>query len=91
MVGKALEAAETLSNKNISCEVIDLRTIKPLDIDLIINSIKKTNNLVVCERFPFAGISSEIISQVQELAFDWQTLYKKNNRLGCSSSLRRKP
>jgi len=72
MVGKALEAAETLSNKNISCEVIDLRTIKPLDIDLIINSIKKTNNLLVCEEgFPFAGISSEIISQVQELAFDW--------------------
>ena len=72
MVGKALEAAETLSNENISCEVIDLRTIKPLDIDLIINSIKKTNNLVVCEEgFPFAVISSEIISQVQELAFDW--------------------
>ncbi|MDA9734108.1 pyruvate dehydrogenase complex E1 component subunit beta [SAR116 cluster bacterium] len=72
MVGKALQAAETLSNENISCEVIDLRTIKPLDIDLIINSIKKTNNLVVCEEgFPFAGISSEIISQVQELAFDW--------------------
>ena len=72
MVGKALEAAEILSNKNISCEVIDLRTIKPLDIDLIINSIKKTNNLVVCEEgFPFAGISSEIISQVQEQAFDW--------------------
>ena len=72
MVGKALEAAETLSNEDISCEVIDLRTIKPLDIDLIINSIKKTNNLVVCEEgFPFAGISSEIISQVQEQAFDW--------------------
>ena len=72
MVGKALEAAETLSNENVSCEVIDLRTIKPLDIDLIINSIKKTNNLVVCEEgFPFAGISSEIISQVQDLAFDW--------------------
>ena len=72
MVGKALEAAETLSNENISCEIIDLRTIKPLDIDLIINSIKKTNNLVVCEEgFPFAGISSEIISQVQEQAFDW--------------------
>ena len=72
MVGKALQAAETLSNENISCEVIDLRTIKPFDIDLIINSIKKTNNLVVCEEgFPFAGISSEIISQVQELAFDW--------------------
>ena len=72
MVGKALEAAEILSNENISCEVIDLRTIKPLDIDLIINSIKKTNNLIVCEEgFPFAGISSEIISQVQEQAFDW--------------------
>ena len=55
MVGKALEAAKI--NENISCEVIDLRTIKPLDIDLIINSLKKTNNLVVCEEgFPFAGI-----------------------------------
>ena len=72
MVGKALNASKELLNKNISSEVIDLRTIKPLDIDIIIESVKKTNRLVVCEEgFPFSGIGSEIISQVQEKAFDW--------------------
>ena len=72
MVGKALNASKELLNQNISSEVIDLRTIKPLDIDIIIESVKKTNRLVVCEEgFPFSGIGSEIISQVQEKAFDW--------------------
>ena len=72
MVGKALNASKELYNKDISSEVIDLRTIKPLDIDIIIESVKKTNRLVVCEEgFPFSGIGSEIISQVQEKAFDW--------------------
>ena len=72
MVGKALNASKELLNQNISSEVIDLRTIKPLDIDIIIDSVKKTNRLVVCEEgFPFSGIGSEIISQVQEKAFDW--------------------
>ena len=72
MVGKALNASKELLNKNISSEVIDLRTIKPLDIDIIIESVKKTNRLVVCEEgFPFSGIGSEIIFQVQEKAFDW--------------------
>ena len=72
MVGKALNASKKLLNQNISSEVIDLRTIKPLDIDIIIESVKKTNRLVVCEEgFPFSGIGSEIISQVQEKAFDW--------------------
>ena len=72
MVGKALNASKELLNKHISSEVIDLRTIKPLDIDIIIESVKKTNRLVVCEEgFPFSGIGSEIISQVQEKAFDW--------------------
>ena len=72
MVGKALNASKELLNQNISSEVIDLRTIKPLDIDIIIKSVKKTNRLVVCEEgFPFSGIGSEIISQVQEKAFDW--------------------
>ena len=72
MVGKALNASKELLNKNISSEIIDLRTIKPLDIDIIIESVKKTNRLVVCEEgFPFSGIGSEIISQVQEKAFDW--------------------
>ena len=72
MVGKALNASKELLNQNISSEVIDLRTIKPLDIDIIVESVKKTNRLVVCEEgFPFSGIGSEIISQVQEKAFDW--------------------
>ena len=72
MVGKALNASKELLNQNISSEVIDLRTIKPLDIDIIIESVKKTNRLVICEEgFPFSGIGSEIISQVQEKAFDW--------------------
>ena len=72
MVGKALNASKELLNHNISSEVIDLRTIKPLDIDIIIESVKKTNRLVVCEEgFSFSGIGSEIISQVQEKAFDW--------------------
>ena len=72
MVGKALNASKKLLENDVSLEVIDLRTIKPLDIDLIIKSVKKTNRLIVCEEgFPFSGISSEIIAQVQENAFDW--------------------
>ena len=72
MVGKALNATKKLAENGISVEVIDLRTIKPLDIDLIIKSVKKTNRLVICEEgFPFSGIGSEIIAQVQEYAFDW--------------------
>jgi len=72
MVGKALNASKLLSEHNIDSEIIDLRTIKPLDINLIIDSVKKTNKLIICEEgFPFSGISSEIISQVQEKAFDW--------------------
>ena len=72
MVGKALNATKKLAENGISVEVIDLRTIKPLDIDLIIKSVKKTNRLIICEEgFPFSGIGSEIIAQVQEYAFDW--------------------
>ena len=72
MVGKCLEASKILSEKGVDAEVIDLRTIKPLDHDLIIQSVKKTNKLITCEEgFPFAGVGSEIISIVQEKAFDW--------------------
>ena len=72
MVGKALSASKILSGQNINSEIIDLRTIKPLDINLILESVKKTNKLIICEEgFPFSGISAEIISQVQEKAFDW--------------------
>jgi pyruvate dehydrogenase E1 component beta subunit len=72
MVGKALEAAETLAGEGIDAEVIDLRTIRPLDIDTIVASVKKTNRVVSCEEgWPFAGVGSEIAAQVMEKAFDW--------------------
>ena len=72
MVGRALEAAEQLAAQGISAEVIDLRTIRPLDIETIVNSVRKTSRLVTCEEgFPFAGLGSEIAMQVMEQAFDW--------------------
>ncbi|MEC8244832.1 MAG: pyruvate dehydrogenase complex E1 component subunit beta [Pseudomonadota bacterium] len=72
MVGRALEAAEQLAQHGISAEVIDLRTIRPLDTETIVNSVKKTSRLVTCEEgFPFAGVGSEIAMQVMEQAFDW--------------------
>ncbi len=67
-----LEAAEVLAKEGIDAEVIDLRTIRPLDIDTIINSIKKTNRLVLVEEsWPVASISAEISHRVQLLAFDY--------------------
>ena len=72
MVGRALEAASILEGQGISAEVIDLRTIRPLDIDTIVTSVKKTSRLVTCEEgFPFAGLGAEIAMQVTERAFDW--------------------
>jgi pyruvate dehydrogenase E1 component beta subunit len=72
MVGRALEAADRLAEQGISAEVIDLRTIRPLDTDTIVNSVKKTSRLITCEEgFPFAGVGSEIAMQVMEQAFDW--------------------
>ena len=68
----ALKAAEALEKDGISCEVIDPRTIRPLDIDLIVNSVKKTNRLVVVEEsHPFCGVASEISTLVTERAFDY--------------------
>ena len=72
MVGRALEAADRLAEQGISAEVIDLRTIRPLDTDTIVQSVKKTSRLITCEEgFPFAGVGSEIAMQVMEKAFDW--------------------
>jgi len=72
MVGKAIKAAEALAEEGISAEVIDLRTIRPLDTETIINSVKKTNRIISCEEgWPFAGIGSEISALVMEQAFDW--------------------
>lgn len=68
----ALKVADRLSADGYSAEVIDPRTIRPLDIESIIGSIKKTNRCVIIdESTPFAGISAEITYQIQELAFDY--------------------
>lgn len=72
MVGKALEAAEKLAEEGISAEVIDLRTIRPLDVETIVESVKKTNRVVsVEEGWPMAGIGSEIAAVIMENAFDY--------------------
>lgn len=72
MVGTALEAAEVLASQGISAEVINLRSIRPLDVPTIVQSVKKTNRCVsVEEGWPFAGIGSEISAVVNEQAFDW--------------------
>ena len=72
MVGKALEAAERLAEDGISAEVINLRSLRPLDTDTIIQSVQKTNRCVSCEEgFPFSGIGAEISAQIMENAFDW--------------------
>jgi len=66
------EASKKLEKRNISCEILDLRTIKPLDIESIITSVKKTNKCVVVEQgWSQSGVSSEIISVIMENAFDW--------------------
>lgn len=72
MVGKALAAAEELAAQGISAEVIDLRTLRPLDTETIIESVKKTNRCVsVEEGWPVAGIGSEIAAIIMEQAFDY--------------------
>jgi len=72
MVGRALEAADRLAEQGISAEVIDLRSIRPLDSATIVESVKRTSRLVTCEEgLPFAGIGAEIAMQVMEQAFDW--------------------
>lgn len=72
MIFPALEAADELAKEGISAEVIDLRTIRPLDHQTIVNSVKKTNRIVVIdESWPFAGVSSEIAYVVQKYAFDY--------------------
>ncbi|MFO1083885.1 MAG: pyruvate dehydrogenase complex E1 component subunit beta [Reyranellaceae bacterium] len=72
MVGKALAAAEELAKQGIDAEVINLRSLRPLDTETIVASVKKTNRLVsVEEGWPFAGIGSELAAQMMEQAFDW--------------------
>jgi len=72
MVGLALEAAEALAEQGINAEVINLRTIRPLDVETIVNSIKKTNRVISIEEgWPVAGIGSEIAAISMEHAFDY--------------------
>lgn len=67
-----MKAAEELEKEGISAEVIDLRTIRPLDFHTIVQSVKKTNRLVVIdESWPFAGVSAEVAYEIQKYAFDY--------------------
>ncbi len=71
MVGHALKAAEQLAAEGISAEVIDLRTLRPLDIETVVESVRKTNRIVsVEEGWPAAGVGAEIAAQIMEHAFD---------------------
>jgi len=72
IIKTAFAAAEELQKEGISCEIIDLRTVRPIDYKCIIESVKKTNRLVVVEEaWPLASISSEIAFNVQKNAFDY--------------------
>jgi pyruvate dehydrogenase E1 component beta subunit len=72
MVKFALEAAETLAGQGIEAEVIDLRTLRPLDTATVIESVKKTNRIVCCEEgWRFFGVGAEIAAAVTEEAFDY--------------------
>jgi pyruvate dehydrogenase E1 component beta subunit len=72
MVPIALKAAEQLEKQGVSCEVIDPRTIRPLDIDTIVESVKKTNRVVVAEEsHAFCGVGAEISIEIMERAFDY--------------------
>ena len=72
MVGRALEAAEALAAEGIEAEVIDLRTLRPLDVATLTTSVQKTNRLVSCEEgWPFAGIGAELAATMMEHAFDY--------------------
>ena len=72
IIKEAYKAADKLNEENISCEIIDLRTVRPLDIDSVLKSVKKTNRLVILEEaWPFGNVSTEITFQVQSKAFDY--------------------
>jgi len=72
MMLPSIKAAEELEKEGISAEVIDLRTIRPLDYQTIVDSVKKTNRLIVVdESWPFAGVSAEVAYEIQKYAFDY--------------------
>ncbi len=78
----ALAAAQELEKENISCEVIDLRTVRPIDYKAVVESVKKTNRLVIVEEaWPLSSIATEITYHVQKYAFDYldAPIHKVNN------------
>jgi pyruvate dehydrogenase E1 component beta subunit len=71
MVHTALEAADLLEKEGIQCEIVDPRTIRPLDIDIILKSVEKTNRVVIVEEgWPFSGVGAQISHEIQFHAFD---------------------
>ena len=71
-VGLILHAAEVLAKEGIDAEIIDLRSLRPLDTATVVESVKKTNRLVIVEEgWPICGIASEVAMQVSEQAFDY--------------------
>lgn len=72
IIKEAYKAADELEKEGISCEIIDLRTVKPLDYDAIVNSVKKTNRLVILEEaWPFGNVATEITYHIQSNVFDY--------------------
>lgn len=72
IIKEAYIAADALEKEGISCEIIDLRTVRPMDHNTILESIKKTNRLVILEEaWPFGNVATEITYQVQNQAFDY--------------------
>ena len=67
-----MQAAEELEKSGISAEVIDLRTLRPFDLETVVSSVRKTYRIVAVEEgWPFAGIGSEIAAMMMEECFDW--------------------
>ena len=72
IIKEAYKAADELEKEGISCEIIDLRTVKPLDYEAILTSVKKTNRVVILEEaWPYGNVASEIIYHIQSNAFDF--------------------
>lgn len=83
MMKVALETAAEMEKLGVSCEVIDLRTVKPLDYPTVVNSVKKTNRLVIIEEsWPVASLASDISYHVSKYAFDYldAPVHKVNNK-----------
>ena len=72
IIKEAYKAADELEKEGISCEIIDLRTVRPMDHDAILTSVKKINRMVILEEaWPFGNVATEIIYHVQDKAFDY--------------------